>query len=206
MSEPVKVNVVSYGGVKPGLVVVGNSRNGGRNTLFDAATVTNGALYFQNQVNLTSWDVDLPVLEDANQMFADCSNLTSFNADLPKLTGANAMFSPCASLTSFSANLPELENGSFMFQGCARLTSFNADLPKLNTGRDMFNSCALNEDSVLRVLNSISTYTEGTHSLNIGKRTNFKDSATIAALLGTTTPIAASTAYSYKGWTITVKS
>lgn len=68
----------------------------------------------------------------------------------------------------------------------------------------MFYGCILDEASVLRVLNSIPTYTSGTHQLHLGKRTNFLDSTEVAALLGTTTPIAAKTNYSYKGWTITV--
>lgn len=91
-----------------------------------------------------------------------------------------------------------------MFRSCSNLTSFNSTLPALAYGQDMFYGCNLDEASVLRILNSIPTWTSGTHQLHLGKRTNYLNSTDIAALLGTTTPIAAKTNYSYKGWTITI--
>lgn len=91
-----------------------------------------------------------------------------------------------------------------MFYNCSELTSFNSTLPALAYGQDMFYGCNLDEASVLRILNSIPTWTSGTHQLHLGKRTNYLNSTDIAALLGTTTPIAAKTNYRYKGWTITI--
>ena len=91
-----------------------------------------------------------------------------------------------------------------MFSNCTSLTSFAGDLSKLTKGNNMFSSCNLDEASVLRILNSIPTYTSGSHPLHLGKRTNFLNSTDIATLLGTTVPIAASTSYKYKGWTITI--
>lgn len=181
MPEPVKVNVVSYGGVKPGQLIVGNGADGTKTTLFDAATATNGA-----------------------NMFYYCTSLTSWNVALPNLTDGSGMFYCCTSLTSWNANLPNLTNGSYMFYRCSQLTSFSVALPNLTSGSNMFNGCNLDEASVLRILNSIPTWTSGTHQLHLGKRTNYLNSTDIAALLGTTTPIAAKTNYSYKGWTITI--
>lgn len=91
-----------------------------------------------------------------------------------------------------------------MFKNCSNLTSFNSTLPKLVYGQDMFIGCNLDEASVLRILNSIPTYTSGTHPLHLGKNTNYLNSTDVADLLGTTTPIAASTSYKCKGWKITV--
>lgn len=91
-----------------------------------------------------------------------------------------------------------------MFYNCTNLTSFNSTLPTLDYGQDMFYGCILDEDSVLRILNSIPTFTSGTHKLHLGKGTNYQNSTEIADLLNTTTPIAAAN-YSYKGWTITVQ-
>lgn len=91
-----------------------------------------------------------------------------------------------------------------MFRNCSNLTSFNSTLPALAYGIEMFSGCNLDEASVLRILNSIPTWNSGTHPLHLGKRTNYLNSTDIAALLGTTTPIAARSNYSYKGWIITI--
>lgn len=120
-------------------------------------------------------------------MFAGCTKLTSFSGDISKLAGTSSM-----------------NGGSRMFWGCSSLTSFNSTLPKLSYGNEMFNNCNLDEASVLRILNSIPTYTSGVHPLTLGKNTNYQDSTDIATLLGTTVPIAAGT-YKYKGWTIGVQ-
>lgn len=94
-----------------------------------------------------------------------------------------------------------------MFDNCTNLTSFKAGtegLKSLSDGSSMFSYCKLDKTSVLHILNTIPTYTSGTYRLHLGKRTNYQDSTDIATLLGTTVPIAASTSYNYKGWTITV--
>lgn len=114
----------------------------------------------------------------------------------------------CTKLTSVAINLPSLTSAYNMFAGCIKLSSFNAGtegLKSLSDGTNMFQNCNLDETSVLHVLNTIPTYTSGTHKLHLGKRTNFLDSTEIATLLNTTVPIAASTNYKYKGWTITVQ-
>lgn len=173
--------------------------------------LTNGYSMFNYCSSLTSFTGDLPNLTDGSYMFANCNSLTSFSGDLPKLTSGYSMFNYCPSLTSFSGDLSNLAGtssydggGNNMFSGCSKLTSFNSTLPVLAYGQNMFSYCILDEASVLRILNSIPTYTSGTHPLHLGRNTNYKYSADIATLLGTTTPIAASTKYKYKGWTITV--
>lgn len=105
-----------------------------------------------------------------------------------------------------------------MFYNCSKLTSFNSTLPALAYGQDMFYGCILDEASVLRILNSIPTYTSGTYKLHLGKRTNYQTSDKVAAKLRTSTggtvstPIPAATNYrcvdddgNDKGWTITVQ-
>ena len=143
-------------------------------------------------------------LTDGSYMFYECSGLTSWTVDLPNLTTSTYMFYNCSNLTSFSGDLPNLTNATTMFANCTGLTSWTVDLPKLTSGASMFSGCKLDESSILCVLNSIPTYTSGSHSLHLGKNTNYKDSTDIATLLGTTTPIAARSTYKYKGWTITI--
>ena len=143
MPEPVKVNVVSYGGVKPGLLVVGNGADGTKTTLFDAATATNGSYMFYQRSSLTSWNVNLPKLENGTDMFNSCARLASWNVDLPKLENGNQMFNGCAALTSWNVTLPELTNGNRMFYYCIYLASWNGALPKLENGTDMFGNTSL---------------------------------------------------------------
>lgn len=153
----------------------------------DGSALTDGTYMFYYCTNLTSWTVDMPNLENGTSMFFYCFSLTSFSGDLSKLAGT----SPTT-------------GGYRMFYNCTSLTSFNSTLPALAYGTDMFNGCILNEASVLNILNSIPNHSSGTHKLHLGKRTNFLDSTDIAEMLGTSVPIAASTSYKYKGWTITV--
>ena len=192
--------------------------------------LTEGSYMFYNCTKLTSWTVELPKLTYGNYMFYGCSKLTSFAGDLTNLTEGSYMFRNCTSLTSWTVELPNLTNGSNMFYNCSKLTSWTVELPNLiygssmfsgcnaltsfnagteglkslYDGTNMFQNCILDETSVLHILNTIPTYTSGTYKLHLGKRTNFLNSTEIATLLGTTTPIAASTSYNYKGWTITV--
>lgn len=169
----------------------------------DLPSLTDGYEMFSGCTNLSSFNSDLSKLDDANCMFYNCLKLTSFSAGLPILTAGHGMFTNCTSLTSFSEDLPNLDNGNFMFYKCEALTSFSADLPKLDLGSNMFTDCKLDSKSVLHILNSIPTHTNGKHPLHLGKTTNYKNSTEIASLLGTTTPIPAGE-YSYKGWAVEV--
>lgn len=158
---------------------------------------------FSDCTNLSSFNGKLPKLEDTNGMFYKCHKLSSFYSDLPSVKKGFNMFSGCLSMASFSGDLSKLENGGAMFHKCEALTSFSADLPKLDSGSNMFADCKLDSKSVLRILKSIPTRKKGLHQLHLGKTTNYKNSAEIASLLKTTTPISAGK-YSYKCWEIEV--
>lgn len=140
-------------------------------------------------------------------------------ADLVNLTDGTGLFDGNKNLNiDWEISLPNLTNGDDMFQGCTSLTSFSGDIPSLTNGDNMFYNCILDETSALNILNSIPTHTDGeTHSLHLGKRTNYQTSGTVAAKLRTSTgrtvstPIPAATNYrcvdddgNDKGWTITV--
>ena len=183
--------------------------------------LTNGSFMFSWCTNLTSFDATLPKLEDGNSMFYYCRKLTSWTVDLPYLTNSIDMFYGCSGLTTWTADLPNLENANYMFSSCDKLTSFNAGtegLKSLTSGSNMFKNCILDEASVLHILNTIPTYTSGTHQLHLGKYANYQTSDKVAAKLRTSTggtvstPIPAATNYrcvdddgNDKGWTITVQ-
>lgn len=184
----------------------------------DLPNLTNGTYMFYYCSKLSSWTVDLPNLTIGAYMFYECPKLSSWTVDLPNLTDGSYMFYYCTGLTSWTVDLPNLTNGDSMFYNCPNLGSWTVDLPNLTTGNSMFYNCILDEASVLHILNSIPSYTSGTHKLHLGKYTNYKTSDKVAAKLRTSTggtvltPISAGTNYrcvddngNDKGWTIHVQ-
>lgn len=192
----------------------------------DLPKLANGKSMFGDCSSLTSFSGDLLNLTNGENMFFYCSKLTSFSGDLSNLAGTSAtsgggyrMFYGCTNLTTFNSPLPSLAYARDMFYNCTSLTTFNSTLPALADGQDMFSGCILNEGSVIRILDSIPTHTDGKiHFLHLGKRTNYQTSDTVAAKLRTytggtvSTPIPAARDYrcvdddgNDKGWTITVQ-
>ena len=99
-----------------------------------------GYTMFENCTNLTQFDVDLPKLENGNNMFY-LSKLSEFHSDLSSLTNGESMFFYCNKLTQFNADLPKLENGKWMFTYCELLADFNSNLSSLTNSKYMFSSC-----------------------------------------------------------------
>lgn len=123
--------------------------------------------------------------------------------ELPLLQDGTYCFCRNTKLLEVEGDFHSLTNGTQFCRGCTSLYSFKANLPKLSNGASMFIDCVLNEESVLRILNTIPSYSSGSYPLHLGRNVNFASSNEIATLLGTNVPIAAGN-YSYKGWTITI--
>lgn len=66
----------------------------------------------------------MPMLFDANRMFANCSRLVAFMGNLNALVGGSDMFLNCTNLSQFVDNdgnfivLSQLQTGEYMFSGC----------------------------------------------------------------------------------------
>lgn len=95
---------------------------------------------FQDCVNLTTFNVDLDLLNDGSYMFSN-TNLSNFNSKLDKLETASYMFSACSNLISFDSKLDKLVTGTRMFFGCEKLAEFNIPLSSLINGNYMFSGC-----------------------------------------------------------------
>ena len=115
---------------------------------------------------LTEWNISLDILTTANNTFRHCS-ITEWNINLPKLTSGRD-FIRDTPIVSFTGNLDSLSDGYDFVWNCPKLTTFNSALPKLNSGVDMFGGTILNKESAIRVLETIPTYTSGSHGLMIG--------------------------------------
>lgn len=107
---------------------------------------------FEN-TNITTWNIDLPNLEEGYRMFADCRNLISFSGNLSSLFEAghsddgyeygyetiDGMFLNCINLNSFSSNISSVRYADGMFLNCFSLSSIGENtLENLYNGNLMF--------------------------------------------------------------------
>lgn len=146
-------------------------------------------------------------LKNSRCMFwgSNIKNSSLYDQKFKNVTDAWAMFYGLSTPRVWKeVTFESLQNGSQICNGGVE-EAHNLNLKSLTNGSNMFTSCNLDEETVIRILDTIPTYTSGTYYLHIGRRTNWIESETIANLLGTDTPIAAKN-YSYKGWTVTVQS
>lgn len=147
----------------------------------------------------------------------DATGLTEWVADMPNLktcitnSDTNGCFGMLLNLTTFIGDLSSLEDGGWMFYGCTSLETFIGDLSSLSRGssmfgRDLTDSCSkLNAESVEGILESIPTYTSGTHELGLG--IHIDAVATFNEITGAQLPATKGSKLSnvsYKGWTISV--
>lgn len=167
-------------------------------------TLQDATCMFRNCSGLTSFSTPSGALPNsiryASNMFSLCFALTSWNVELSNvLQYTDSMFGYCSSLTSFSTpsrTLPNsITNASYMFNDCSNLTSFNAALPNSLSEADfMFYGCKLNKASVQNIVDTIPTWTSGTHMITIGvdstKITQAEQNAFNTTLVG-------------KGWRVT---
>lgn len=139
----------------------------------DLSSLTDGYGMFVSCGNLTSFSANLSSLTDGRMMFYYCKKLESFTSDLPSLMNGDDMFQNCSNLTSFSSELSKLTSGNEMFYKCTALTSFNSDLPSLIDGERMFQGCNLNDDSIVRIANSLPLqWKSEIHIGNLGESIN----------------------------------
>ena len=139
-----------FRGSLPNLKVAGEGYNGG----------------LLQGLNLISFECELPVLEQEAYSFIDSRSMKEWNIELPMLRSAFQMFR-WSSMTEWHIELPNLKKGHCMF-GNSKMEDFKVGLPSLSDGSYFFESCQINKESALRVLNSIPAYTSGKHPLHIG--------------------------------------
>lgn len=146
----------------------------------------------------------------------DATGLTEWVADMPNLKdcategqGTAGCFYDLHNLTTFIGDLSSLVNGDFMFYHCNTLETFIGDLSSLENGTQMFTKineagCKLNAESVECILESIPTYTSGTHELGLSIHVDAVE--TFNEITGAQLPATkgSSLNVSYKGWTIKV--
>lgn len=133
------------------------------NTQLPSITTMNGTFGYST---LKKINISLDTLVTGTNPFRNCS-ITEWNINLPKLTNGRD-FIRNTPIVSFTGNLDSLSDGYDFFWSCSKFTTFNSALPSLSNGTDMFGGTILNKESAIRVLETIPTYTSGSHGLMIG--------------------------------------
>lgn len=117
--------------------------------------MVNGTQLMYSNNNFVTWESDLDVLEDGNQMFYHCYAMNTFKAKTPNLKRGYRMFSAIydynnsSKYATIKLDLDNLENGEQMFYHTRAVLIPNRDiangwqLPKLENGRRMFSNSSV---------------------------------------------------------------
>lgn len=168
------------------------------------AVLKTGTCMFQGCTKLTFFESPLENLEDGTSMFASDSALVTFKTNtLSKLITGSCMFQSCAALPSFSYDLSKLTTGTSMFKGCTSLETFISMLPSLNTAAEMFSGCKLSSQSLFYIINTLPTYTSGSHPIMFGINAldTDEDRLRFAQELKYSDWASLQSAFTTKGWT-----
>lgn len=87
--------------------------------------------------------------------------------DDANLTDGTSMFAGNTVLTTYVGDLGKLTTGAGMFAGCSALTTFCANLGSLTIGIDMFSGCALDEESLIYIVDSLPVVESGTITVGV---------------------------------------
>lgn len=133
----------------------------------DLTELSMGNFMFSNSSIDTFIVSNLDNLVGADSMFTNTS-ISHWNIDLPLLESGYRMFKTDTKETGikeFSGALSSLRNGAEMFSGSG-LQKFTSNLPKLSVAYDMFSGCSLDAESLMYILESISSTTDITIGIN----------------------------------------
>ena len=89
--------------------------------------------------------------------------------DDANLVDGTSMFAGNTKLTTYVGDLGKLTTGISMFSGCSALTTFCGNLGSLTDGTDMFAGCALDEDSLIYIIDSLPVVTSGTITVGVAE-------------------------------------
>lgn len=135
---------------------------------------TNGMNCFISNQQVEEIEIYAPIMTNIYYGIRSNSKLTKIKGYFPKLSEAiRGLGSWCNKLTVFDAELPSLSNGDLAFE-----------------------SCQLDKSSILKILNSIPSYTSGSHPLTIGIHVDYQtDDEVLSAIANAEA----------KGWMLTVQ-
>lgn len=110
-----------------------------------------------------------------NNVFGECIALTKFDCGLPALQTTNSAMSFFGGCPLTEIKFPIDEDGICIYKSHKQQAVIDGvpqyeylTLPNLSNGPTMFSGCRLDKPTTLSILNSLKTYTSGSHLLSIG--------------------------------------
>jgi hypothetical protein len=110
-----------------------------------------------------------------NNVFGECTSLTKFDCGLPALQQTNNAMSFFYGCPLTEIKFPIDEDGVCIYKSHKEQAVIDGvpqyeylTLPKLSNAPVMFSGCRLDKPTTLSILNSLKTYTSGSHLLTIG--------------------------------------
>ena len=108
--------------------------------------ITDGSGMFSDTATLTSFEIDLPLMEKCEGMFAWCENLIKVVSNMSNVINGKRTFIDCKSLETFCGDLSSLTNGYQMFKGCTNLKHFVSDLSSMKIISNVSNYEEMNSE------------------------------------------------------------
>lgn len=150
-----------------------------------------------HQKGLEKFELYAPnAVGDANGIIRRVKPLTHAKVFIPKATDIQSAFQLSDTLEVVEGDFSSVTRGFVAFARSPKIREVMGEFPKLSYGSQMFDSCQLDKPSILRVLNSIPSYTSGSHPLTIGIHVDHKTDPDVQAAIENA---------KNKGWTLTVQ-
>lgn len=149
--------------------------------------------------NVTYCKVYAPKTTRINNLVTYNSKLKEIEIDTPNVTNAQGAFFRLYGLERIICTpdmFHKVTNGADMYLCNYKLLDFPTSYPSLSTAAGMFDKCEITGQQAILVLNSMPSYSSGTHEVTMGIHIDYqKDSEVLAAIENAKN----------KGWTVTVQ-
>ena len=152
--------------------------------------------YEKNKFAARKIIANMPLCTDGSYSFIYNGAVEEIEIYAPSMTTIYYGITQCPKLKKIKGYFPQLSIGTRGLGSRSPLEVFDAELPSLSDGSLAFENCKLDKDSALKILNSIPSYTSGSHPLTIGINIDHQtDDEVLAAIANAEA----------KKWTLTVQ-
>lgn len=136
-----------------------------------------------------------PKMIDSGEI-CEVNSVEYVELDIPQCTHLRWAVWRCSKVTEIRVNAPNLSIANMFAENCANLRVFEGSLPSLSDAPNMFYGCQLDAHSTISVLNSLPSYSSGTHRICMGIHVDYEADADVAAAVADAEA---------KGWTVDVQ-
>ena len=151
--------------------------------------------YKEDLTSNGEWVYPLPKISNAWHLFTD-SPIVRWDMDLPQATNIQNLIAWGNKLVFFRGNFPKATSTQYLCERQYNLQEAYATFPASTSLPKAFRDCKLNKKSVVMIIDSLQSFTSGSHDLGIGIHIdNQNDEEVLAAIANAEA----------KGWTLTVQ-